>query len=110
MVKHKLNQDPKALNLVSSKGITDSMLITLGVQIEELKNWDKSAYKFIQLMCLLPKLTEVSVWKNCWIQFDPNHDIEPIIEKLKAKGLLIITESEIENDLDQEDTIRHEEI
>ena len=62
--------------------MTDAMEVTLTVQVEELRTWDKPAYKFMQLLSFLPTFNYVSDLMNYWSELKTNLPLPPIIDHL----------------------------
>jgi len=74
--------------------MTAALQVTLDVQVDELKKWDKPCYEFMQLLSLLPAFNYMSDLKSYWKQIHPEQKLNPIIESLLHKGLIKAGEEE----------------
>ena len=75
--------------------MTDALEVTLTVQVEELRTWDKPAYKFMQLLSFLPTFNYVSDCLNYWSELKTKLPLPPIIDNLLQKGLIKIESTQL---------------
>jgi hypothetical protein len=78
IVKQKLLEDTQT-TISGRQEITQSLQITIRVQIEELFHWDRASYKFLQLLSLLPTFNSERDLNHYWQFFlrdDPELGIE----------------------------------